>query len=217
VTARATAAGLAVGDRLDGLAGAGLSGAELTVLGRAEWPGPVPRELPTIAGFVLSSFSPLAAVLADDCLRGCFGDPPGPSERAADTAIVLASATGDIGTAAAVSQAVDAGRRVPPLLFYQGNPNAVAGHIAARWGLAGPVSCTIPAGDALADALTCGLALIGDGEATAALIISASQGGIGTGHQPPPGSGSTADGYGDADHGTALLIGPAAWRAAVPA
>ena len=33
------------------------------------------------------------------------------------------------------------GDRVGPLLFFQSVPNAVAGHVAARWGLTGPVVC----------------------------------------------------------------------------
>ena len=124
--------------------------AELTVLARSQWPALPRTELPGIAppgipGFIISSFSPLAAELAQRCLRQYFGDPPADAERGGRTAIVLASTTGDIATAAAIASAVDQGRAVPPLLFYQSNPNAVAGHIAARWGLAGPVVCTIPA------------------------------------------------------------------------
>jgi 3-oxoacyl-(acyl-carrier-protein) synthase len=106
---------------------------------------------------------------------------------------VLTSTSGDIGTATAIADALDSGRRMPPLLFYQSNPNAVAGYIAARWGLSGPVICTIVAGDALADAMGCAAELIEDGEATAALVIDASQ----------EQSGS--------DHGSAVLLGPRVW------
>jgi hypothetical protein len=192
-----------------------LGAAGLAVLASAGWPAAAGGEPPAIAGFITSSFSPLVAVVAEACLRSYFGPPPGETARTQRTAIVLASATGDIGTAAAVGQAVDAGRRVPPLLFYQSSPNAVAGYIAARWGLAGPVVCTIPAGDALADALASATLLIEDGDAAAALVIVANQGSGATDH------GATDDGathhaathHGATDHGTALLVGPSSWSA----
>ncbi len=169
---------------------------ELTVLARSEWPARPRTALPPIPGFIVSSFSPLAAELSERCLRQHFGDPPAGPERGLRTAIVLASTTGDIATAAAVASAVDHGRAVPPLLFYQSNPNAVAGHIAARWGLAGPVVCTIPAGRGargLADAMDSAALLIGDSEADAALVVLADQGGP------------------DGDQGVAMLVGPAGW------
>jgi 3-oxoacyl-(acyl-carrier-protein) synthase len=147
------------------------------VLARSQWPARPRTVLPAIPGFIVSTFSPLAAELAQRCLRQHFGDPPADVERGRRTAIVLASTTGDIATAAAIASAVDHGRAVPPLLFYQSNPNAVAGHIAARWGLAGPVVCTIPARDGLADALDSAALLIEGGEADAALVVLADQGG----------------------------------------
>jgi hypothetical protein len=171
-------------------------GTELTVLARSQWPGGAPAGPPPIPGFIISSFSPLAAELAQSCLRQHFGEPPADAERGRRTAIVLASTTGDIATAAAIAGAVDQGRAVPPLLFYQSNPNAVAGHIAARWGLAGPVVCTIPSGagpGALADAMDSAALLIEGAEADAALVVLADQGGP------------------DGDRGVALLVGPAAW------
>ena len=165
----------------------------LSVLARAQWPQEGPdTELPGIAGFILSSFSPLAAHVAEQCLRGYFGAPPADPARGEGTAIVLTSTSGDIGTATAIADALDSGRRVPPLLFYQSTPNAVAGYIAARWALAGPVVCTIAAGDALADAMGCAARLIENGEATAALVIAANQERNGS------------------DHGTAVLLGPMA-------
>jgi hypothetical protein len=165
----------------------------LSVLASARWPQEgQDTELPGIAGFILSSFSPLAAHVAEQCLRGYFGSPPADPARAEATAIVLTSTSGDVGTATAIADALDSGRRVPPLLFYQSNPNAVVGYIAARWGLAGPVICTIVAGDALADAMGCAARLIEDGEATSALVITANQERNGS------------------DHGTAVLLGPTA-------
>lgn len=98
-----------------------------------------------------------------------------------------------MATAAAIASAVDRGRAVPPLLFYQSNPNAVVGHIAARWGLAGPVVCTIPAVRGLADAMDSAALLIEGGEADAALVLLADQEGL------------------HGESGVAMLVGPAGW------
>ncbi len=177
------------------------------LLARARWPeieaGSTADDLPAVAGFIDSAFSPLVAAVAELCLSGFFGAPPAALARGDRTAVVLASATGDLVTAAAVASAVQAGKRVPPLLFYQSNPNAVVGYIAARWGLSGPVVCTIPgrqlsgcvdAGSrALAEARASASVLIDDGDADAALVIAAN-----------------AYLSGAAD-GVAELIGPASW------
>jgi beta-ketoacyl synthase-like protein len=185
-------------EELAGLPG----GPALTVLARAVWPpgeGAQPRPVP---GFVVSSFSPLVAELAERCLRGYFGAPPADPARGGRTGVLLASVSGDIATAAAVAQAAGAGRRVPPMLFYQSSPNAVVGYVSARWGLAGPVVCTSPAGDATADAISGAASLIADGDAAAVLVIVA--------EQAPPGGG--AAGHAAAhDHGLAMLIGPRSW------
>ena len=173
---------------------------ELVVLARSQWPVQPPAALPAVPGFVVSSFSPLAAHLAELCLLRYFGRPPADPGRGRQTAVVLASTTGDVATAAAVARAVDEGRPVPPLLFYQSNPNAVVGHIAARWGLEGPVTCTIPARAGLADAMDSADLLIEGGEAEAALVILADQGLSGGDDETPTG-----------DSGAALLIGPAWW------
>ena len=144
----------------------------LVTVAAGRWPehgdDPPPRP---IAGFVLSSFSPLAAEAADRCLRRVYGDPPAEPTRGRRTAVVISSRSGDVATAAALAEAVDDGRRVPPLLFFQAVPNAVAGHIAARWGLGGPVVCLSPAGDAAAEALSAAALLIHDGDADEALVL----------------------------------------------
>jgi 3-oxoacyl-(acyl-carrier-protein) synthase len=177
------------------------------VLAEARWPADgASDDLPAIAGFVESAFSPLVAAVADLCLASFYGAPPARPAEGERTAIVLSSATGDLPTAAAVAAAVQAGRRVPPLLFYQSNPNAVAGYVAARWGLSGPVACTMPgrpepgaAADAGSRALdearaTAGL-LIDDGDADAALVVAVNA------H------------LGGAACGVAELIGPPSWSA----
>jgi 3-oxoacyl-(acyl-carrier-protein) synthase len=169
-----------------------------TVLAEARWPAGTGDSLPAVPGFIVSSFSPLVAELAERCLRQYFGAKPADAERARRTGIVVASTTGDIATAAAIARAVEAGRRVPPLLFYQSNPNAVAGYVAARWHLAGPVVCTLPTSRALADALDSAGQVIEDGDADAALVIVAD-------------TRPAAE-----DAGTALLVGPPSWARTLP-
>ncbi|HEX5405123.1 MAG TPA: beta-ketoacyl synthase chain length factor [Pseudonocardiaceae bacterium] len=146
------------------------------VLARGEWPaGPddQPGTLPQIAGFVVSAFNPLVAQAAERCLVARYGAAPADAEIGARTGVVLASVRGDTATADAVRAALLAGRRVPPLLFFQSNPNAVVGYVTARWGLAGPVACTSPAGDPLADGMAVAELLIADGAADQVLVIAA--------------------------------------------
>ncbi len=148
----------------------------LTVLAEATWPESPDDTAPTpVAGFIVSSFSPLVAELAERCLRRRYDEPPAPPEAAAGTAIVLVSAGGDVASAVHVAEVVDADRRVGPLLFFQSVPNAVAGHVSSRWGLGGPVVCVSPAGEPLAEGLAVAALLIGDGDAAEALIVHAEQ------------------------------------------
>ena len=90
-----------------------------------------------LAGFIDSNFSPLLAEVAGRALSRC--DPP--SLPGTITAIVMVTALGDVTSAARVAAAVDAGQRVSPLQFFQSVPNAVAGYLAARSHLTGPVVC----------------------------------------------------------------------------
>ena len=149
---------------------------EPVVLAKAEWPsGPSDTvdTLPKIAGFVVSDFNPLVAETAERCLRAHYGTAPADPLRGATTGVVLASVRGDVMTVDAVHGALRDGRRVPPLLFFQSNPNAVVGHVTARWGLSGPVVCTSPVGDPVADGLAVAALLIEDGAATEVLVIAA--------------------------------------------
>jgi hypothetical protein len=136
---------------------------------------------------VVSAFSPLVAAAAERCLGGHHGVPPG----SPDTAVVLASVRGDVTTADAVADALRAGTRVPPLLFFQSNPNAVVGYLTARWGLTGPVVCTSPADDPLADGLAVAELIISDRAATEVLVIAA----------------DLAADENDTDHAVAVLVG----------
>lgn len=160
------------------------------VLARGEWPTSEDDTLPQIAGFVVSTFNPLVAEVAERCLTAHYGTPPADAGRGAHTGVVLASARGDVTTTRTVAEAVRDGRRVQPLMFFQSNPNAVVGHITSRWGLAGPVVCTSPCGDVLTDGLAVAALLIEDGSATEVLVIAADQ---------------AADGD-DRDHAVALLV-----------
>jgi hypothetical protein len=143
------------------------------VLARAGWPATADDTLRAIPGFVLSTFNPMVAEVADRCLRARYGQPPVP-DRAGVTALVLASARGDVTTIETAARDAAAGHRVSPLLFFQSNPNAVLGWIAARWDLTGPVLSIAPTGgDLLAAARAEAELLIADGEATDVLLLAA--------------------------------------------
>jgi 3-oxoacyl-(acyl-carrier-protein) synthase len=163
----------------------------LVIFAESRWPAPGDAAPPRIPGFVVSSFSPMVAAVAERCLRSRYGAPPADPARGARTAIVIVSAHGDIATAATITADVDADRRVVPLLFFQSVPNSAAGHVAARWGLCGPVVCVSPAGDAADEGRAVAGLLIADGDADEVLIILAEQAA-----QP-----------GHRDQATALLLG----------
>ncbi|WP_199881267.1 hypothetical protein [Streptomyces sp. CB03911] len=172
------------------------SAAGLRVLSSAQWPESAEdRAAPAIAGFVVSSFSPLAAETARRCLlrRPAPVPDPAPAPGSPDgagrpvTAVVVVSPLGDLAGAAHVAEAVDSGARIGPLLFFQAVPNAVAGHVAARWQLTGPVVCVA---DTAAGAAVAAL-LLADGDAEEALLIRVDQ-------------AHTPDGP---DHAAAVLLG----------
>lgn len=146
--------------------------AGLTVLASAAWPeSDMDRETPGLPGFIVSSFSPLVATVADRCLRRRYEQPPVDPERGARTALILVSPLGDVAAAVHVAHAVDTGGRVGPLLFFQSVPNSVAGHIAAHWGVAGPVVCLSSATAGPEEAAL----LFDDGDADEALVVVAEQ------------------------------------------
>jgi hypothetical protein len=162
--------------------------AGLVMMARARWPEPGdPAAPPAIAGFVVSTFSPMVAAAAERCLRRA----PAVPRR---TAVVVVTARGDVTSAVHVAAAVDTGARIGPLLFFQSVPNAVAGHLAARHNLDGPVVCLSPIADDADDALVEGLAeaalLIDDADADGALVVVADQ---------------------DPDTALAVLVGSRSW------
>jgi hypothetical protein len=139
--------------------------AGLVVLSAASWPeATADDEVPSLAGFIESTFSPLLAAVAARALRRR----PEPTVPGVVTAIVMVTALGDITSATRVAAAVDAGMRVSPLLFFQSVPNAVAGYLAARWDLTGPVVCV----SGMSAGLGIAALLIDDADADDALVIS---------------------------------------------
>ncbi|MER7458716.1 beta-ketoacyl synthase chain length factor [Micromonospora sp. NPDC126480] len=139
------------------------------VRAEAAWPEPGDGPPTPLPGFVHSAFNPLVAAVADRCLTRAYGRAPAPDgER---VAVVLVSPTGDEASAARVRATVAEGGRPGPLFFFQSVPNSVAGHVAARWGLGGPVVCLAPAGDPRAAGLAEADLLLHDGDADAALLV----------------------------------------------
>lgn len=135
----------------------------LAVLASATWPeSAADHTPPPLTGFIVSSFGPIAAEAAHRCLGRRVPLPP-----AGVTAVIVASALGDLTSAAHVAAAVDSGERVWPLMFYQSVPNAVAGRVAATAHLTGPVVCVGDTGSALEVAAL----LIEDGDADEALVV----------------------------------------------
>lgn len=143
----------------------------LTVTAEARRPEPGDGAPPEVPGFVVSPFSPLVVAAAQRCLARAHGAPPVAAPRGERTGIVLVSVEGDRTTAEHVAALVDAGDRVGPLLFFQSVPNAVAGWLAGRWGLGGPVACRCPVGDPVTDGLAYAALLIADGDADEVLVV----------------------------------------------
>lgn len=154
--------------------------AGLVILAEARWPdgsapepnAPEPKPLP---GFVYSSFSPLVAAVAGQCLSRWYGAAPVPPAEGERVALILASVGGDVAIARAIAQTVDGGGRMSPLLFFQSVANAVLGHIATVWGIGGPMLCISPVTDPEADALALAASVLADGDADTALVVLAEQ------------------------------------------
>lgn len=142
------------------------------MLAAARWPesgdGGGEGGVPGVPGFVHSGFAPLVVAVAERCLGRYAGGALAAGNR---TAVVLVSASGDTAGAAHVRATVAAGGRVGPLFFFQSVPNSVAGHVAARWGLDGPVVCLSPTGDPRAEGEAEAELLCHDGDAAQALLI----------------------------------------------
>jgi 3-oxoacyl-(acyl-carrier-protein) synthase len=143
---------------------AAAAAAGLTVTSSASWPETdADGTVTPLAGFIESTFSPLLAEVAVRALRRR-AQPQAPGSV---TAVVMVTALGDVTTATRVAAAVDAGQRASPLLFFQSVPNAVAGYLAARWQLTGPVVCVSGTNAGVAAAAL----LIEDADADEALVV----------------------------------------------
>jgi hypothetical protein len=166
---------------------AAAAAAGLTVSSSASWPETdADGEVTALAGFIESNFSPLLAEVAGRALRR--RDQRQPSGKV--TAVVMVTALGDVTSATRVAAAVDSGERVSPLMFFQSVPNAVAGYLAARWHLTGPVVCV----SRTSAGLDMAALLIDDADADEALVVRVDLAVTG----------------GDRDHGAAILVtGPA--------
>jgi hypothetical protein len=162
---------------------AAAAAAGLTVSSAGCWPETsADSEVTALAGFIDSRFSPLLAEAAGRALRRR----PEPRAPAGVTAVVMITALGDITSAARVAAIVDSGQRVPPLHFFQSVPNAVAGYLAARWRLTGPVVCVSETSAGLDIAAL----LIEDADADEALVVRV----------------DLAVAAGDRDHAAAILV-----------
>jgi 3-oxoacyl-(acyl-carrier-protein) synthase len=149
---------------------------ELRVITDSHWPQPGDDAVagpPVLPGFIGSSFSPLVAVVADRCLQSLYGEVA--VKQGEKVGIVLVSRTGDRASAEQVHQLVADGKRVGPLYFFQSVPNSVAGYVAARWGLHGPVVCLSPGGDARQAGFDQAALLIADGDADQVLVVLVEQ------------------------------------------
>jgi hypothetical protein len=143
---------------------AAAAAAGLTVSSSASWPETdADSQVTALAGFIESNFSPLLAEVAGRALRRR-GKPQAAGKV---TAVVMVTALGDVTSATRVAAAVDAGKRVPPLMFFQSVPNAVAGYLAARWHLTGPVVCV----SGTSAGLDLAALLIDDADADEALVV----------------------------------------------
>jgi|GEM_PF-1318719 len=141
----------------------------LTITAEARWPeSAADHTAPSLPGFIVSTFSPIAAETAARCL-GRRAETA--AETAAMTAVLITTSRGDRESAAHVARTVAAGGLLGPLLFFQSVPNAVAGHIAARWNLTGPVVCLADPASALESAAL----LIEDGDADEVLLLRIEQ------------------------------------------
>jgi hypothetical protein len=143
---------------------AAAAAAGLTVSSSASWPeSGADVAVTPLAGFIDSNFSPLLAEVAGRALRRRAQ----PESSGKVTAVVIVTARGDVTSAIRVAAAVDAAQRVPPLHFFQSVPNAIAGYLAARWQLTGPVVCV----SGTTAGLDVAALLVEDADADEALVV----------------------------------------------
>lgn len=140
------------------------------VLHRVDWPAATTP--PPVPGFIHSDFSPVIVAVAEQCLSL-----ESATEAAGVTAVLIVSGSGDLASAAHVAEVVAEGKRVGPLFFFQSVPNSIAGYLAARSDLRGPVVCLSPVGDPMAAAVDEAELLFDDGACDQALVVLVEQDG----------------------------------------
>ena len=168
---------------------------EAVIRHQYRWATAPDEPLPSLPGFVLSSFSPLVALVADRCLSEYYAEPSVPTASRQRTAVLVVSRSSDLVSAEHVRRTIAGGDRIGPLFFYQSAPNSVVGQIATHWGLGGPVVCISPVGDPLVAGLAEAALLLEDGDADEVLLILVEQ-------------GSDDDQHHTADRAHALVVGP---------
>ena len=145
----------------------------LVIQAEAQWPeSALDLTPPSLPGFIVSSFSPIAAETASRCLSRRPPAVTAVTAATAVTAVLIVTDRGDRESAAHVARTVADAGLLGPLLFFQSVPNAVAGHIAARWQLTGPVVCLADPASALETAAL----LIDDRDADEVLLLRVEQG-----------------------------------------
>ncbi|HEX8768010.1 MAG TPA: beta-ketoacyl synthase chain length factor [Jatrophihabitans sp.] len=157
------------------------------ILREYRWPTEQGDPLPALPGYVVSSFSPLVAAVADGCLTAHYAEPSASAASRQRTAVLVVSSGNDVVSADHVHDKVARGRRVGPLFFFQSAPNSVVGQVSSHWGLGGPVVCISPVGDPLADGMAEAALLLEDGDADEVLLILVEQE-----PQDPSGAGDRA-------------------------
>ncbi|WP_018222376.1 beta-ketoacyl synthase chain length factor [Salinispora pacifica] len=144
-----------------------LSGACLAPWGESAsgLPGAAATELPPLAGFVVSRFSPLVAEVARRCLAG--HDVAGPR-----TAVLLGSIAADATTADTAARDLACGDVHNPLLFFQSVPSSVLGALAKEYNITGPMTCLSAREDLPRHLLETAAVLLADGQVERVLVIA---------------------------------------------
>lgn len=125
-------------------------------------------DVPSVPGFVKSSFAPTVFDAAGRALRKAQLS----HEERAGTGVLLLTPNGDSETRDIIRKSIDEGLRISPLLFLQSTPSSIIGKIAHEWGLRGFIT-TISTHWQLDDPLMIGIAseLVDDNDLHAIIMI----------------------------------------------
>ncbi|MGQ4332370.1 hypothetical protein [Streptomyces hayashii] len=128
------------------------------------------EHLPVVPGFSDSPFSSLVVAALSQCLQQLTSEQQ-VLMRGSRTAILLASAFGDIATAEAVGSQMAEQRLVPPLLFHQSVPNPVLSLVAKKYGITGAISCLSVSAAVESEALLVAKTILVDGDTDRVLVL----------------------------------------------